>query len=146
MNTTKLKILLQVFLLLSICCMLCACQTMPTGTAHWDEMIGDYREESAYTEIRNPTPDSEHESIWGGSDTSFQFHLSAWEYLGGKLVQTHKLKVDYATFMVSTFAAFLGRYQVMCGVSGDQWSVHVTVRDVETNEVITDSSLPVESI
>lgn len=67
MNTTKLKILLQVFLLLSICCMFCACQTMPTGTAHRDEMIGDYREESAYTEIRNPTPDSEHEiifSIW----------------------------------------------------------------------------------
>lgn len=55
-------------------------------------------------------------------------------------------KGDYATFMVSTFAAFLGRYQVMCGVSGDQWSVHVTVRDVETNEVITDSSLPVESM
>lgn len=99
--------------------------TMPTGEAHWEdinfdgkldvlvhlgggrggiqgyaailwnETVGDYLEEPAYAEIINPTPDPKCEIIWGGADSSFQFDLNAWEYLEGKLMQTHKLSIVY---------------------------------------------------
>lgn len=100
-------------------------RTMPTGTAHWEDVnfdgeldvlvhigggsggnqgyaavlwdaaIDGYREEPAYGEIGNPAPDSEHKTIWDGADTSYQFNLSAWEYLDGELVKSHQLSVLY---------------------------------------------------
>ena len=30
----------------------------------------------------------------------------------------------------------IGRYQLMCGVSAEEWAVHVTVRDAETDKVL----------
>lgn len=100
-------------------------RTMPTGAAHWedvnfdgeldvlvhlgggragtegyaamiwDETVGSYREEPAYAEIGNPTPDTEHKIVWDGADTSSQFDLSAWEYWNGNLVKTHQLSALY---------------------------------------------------
>lgn len=36
----------------------------------------------------------------------------------------------------------IGRYQIMCGVSGEAWAVHVTVRDADTEEVIAEGDFP----
>ena len=36
----------------------------------------------------------------------------------------------------------IGRYQVMCGVPAGEWSVHVTVRDAETGEVLEEEDFP----
>ncbi len=38
----------------------------------------------------------------------------------------------------------IGRYQLMCGVSAEEWGVHVTLRDVETEEVFFEMDYPVE--
>ena len=39
-------------------------------------------------------------------------------------------------------ATYLGQYQVFCGVPGDEWAVHVTVKDADTGEVILESDFP----
>ncbi len=38
----------------------------------------------------------------------------------------------------------IGRYQIMCGVPAEEWSVHVTVRDADTGEAIAESDLPAD--
>ena len=38
----------------------------------------------------------------------------------------------------------IGRYQLMCGVPADEWAVHVTVRDVETDEVLFERNYSAE--
>ena len=38
----------------------------------------------------------------------------------------------------------IGRYQLMCGVPADEWGVHVTLRDVETEEVLFEIGYPLE--
>ena len=38
----------------------------------------------------------------------------------------------------------IGRYQLMCGVPAEEWGVHVTLRDVETEEVLFEMDYPVE--
>jgi len=36
----------------------------------------------------------------------------------------------------------IGRYQIMCGVPADEWAVHVTVKDADTEEVIAEGDFP----
>ena len=36
----------------------------------------------------------------------------------------------------------IGRYQIMCGVPAGEWTVHVTVKDAETGEVISETDFP----
>lgn len=38
----------------------------------------------------------------------------------------------------------IGRYQLMCGVPAEEWGVHVTLRDVETEEVLFEIGYPLE--
>jgi len=39
-------------------------------------------------------------------------------------------------------ATYLGQYQIFCGVPGDEWAVHVTVKDADTGEVISEHDFP----
>ena len=41
-----------------------------------------------------------------------------------------------------TPAIMLGRYQIMCGISGDEWSVHVAVTDAATGGLIEEADFP----
>ena len=41
-----------------------------------------------------------------------------------------------------TPAVYIGMYQVLCGVSGDEWAVHVTVKDADSGEVISEHDFP----
>ena len=45
----------------------------------------------------------------------------------------------YATVWPATY---LGQYQIFCGVPGDEWAVHVTVKDADTSEVISEHDFP----
>ena len=38
----------------------------------------------------------------------------------------------------------IGRYQLMCGVPTDEWAMHVTLRDAETEEVVAEGGFPME--
>ena len=39
-------------------------------------------------------------------------------------------------------AIYVGMYQIFCGVPGDEWAVHVTVKDADSGEVILESDFP----
>ena len=40
-------------------------------------------------------------------------------------------------------AIYIGMYQIFCGVPGDEWAVHVTVKDADTGEVISEHDFPI---
>lgn len=54
----------------------------------------------------------------------------------------HSLEMWYSAVAAVTPAICLGRYQVLCGIPGDEWAVHVTVRDADTGEVISEYDFP----
>ena len=37
---------------------------------------------------------------------------------------------------------YIGMYQILCGVPGDEWAAHVTVKDADTGEVISEHDFP----
>ena len=39
-------------------------------------------------------------------------------------------------------ATYIGMYQIFCGVPGDEWAVHVTVKDADSGEVISEHDFP----
>lgn len=39
-------------------------------------------------------------------------------------------------------AMYLGQYQVFSGISGDNWAVHVIVKDFKTGDIITENDFP----
>ena len=41
-----------------------------------------------------------------------------------------------------TFYIYIGMYQIFCGVPGDEWAVHVTVKDADSGEVISEHDFP----
>ena len=45
----------------------------------------------------------------------------------------------YATVWPATY---LGQYQIFCGIPGDEWAVHVTVKDADSGEVISEHDFP----
>ena len=64
-------------------------------------------------------------------------------------VVTYVDKADYEasqpiTSLYATVwpATYLGQYQIFCGVSGDEWAVHVTVKDADSGEVISEHDFP----
>ena len=54
----------------------------------------------------------------------------------------HSLEMWYSVLVTVTPAICLGRYQVLCGIPGDKWAVHVTVKDADTGEVISEHDFP----
>ena len=54
----------------------------------------------------------------------------------------HSLEIWYSALATVTPAICLGRYQVLCGVPGDEWAVHVTVKDANTGEGISEHDFP----
>lgn len=54
----------------------------------------------------------------------------------------YSLEIWYSALVTVTPAVMLGRYQVLKGISGDEWAVHVTVKDSETGEIILENSFP----
>ncbi len=45
-------------------------------------------------------------------------------------------------YVTLTPAIYIGMYQVLCGVPGDEWAVHVTVKDADSDEVISEHDFP----
>ena len=37
---------------------------------------------------------------------------------------------------------YIGMYQILCGVPGDEWAAHVTVKDADSGEVISEHDFP----
>jgi len=54
----------------------------------------------------------------------------------------YSLETWYSALATVTPAILLGRYQVLCGVPGDEWAVHVTVKDADTGEIILENTFP----
>ena len=54
----------------------------------------------------------------------------------------HSLEIWYSALVTVTPAICLGRYQVLCGVPGDEWAVHVTVKDADSGQIISEHDFP----
>ncbi len=54
----------------------------------------------------------------------------------------HSMEMWYSALVTVAPAVMLGRYQVLCGVSGDEWAVHVAVKDADSGEVISEHDFP----
>ena len=54
----------------------------------------------------------------------------------------HSIELWYSALVTVAPAVMLGRYQVLCGVPGDEWAVHVTVKDADSGEVISEHDFP----
>lgn len=54
----------------------------------------------------------------------------------------YSIELWNSALVTVTPAIMLGRYQIMCGISGDEWSVHVTVKDAESDEIISETDFP----
>lgn len=48
----------------------------------------------------------------------------------------------YSYYATLSPAVYIGMYQIFCGIPGDEWAVHVTVKDAETGEVISETDFP----
>lgn len=42
-------------------------------------------------------------------------------------------------------ANYLGQYQLFCGVKGNEWSVHIIVKDAKSDEVILETDFPTQT-
>lgn len=60
--------------------------------------------------------------------------------------QTEYIRVGSFSDFIARFVpmTIIGRYQLMCGVPADEWAIHVTLRDVETEEVLFEIGYPLE--
>ncbi len=54
----------------------------------------------------------------------------------------YSLEIWYSAMVSAAPAVWLGRYQVLCGVPGEEWAVHVTVKNAENGEVIFENDFP----
>ena len=54
----------------------------------------------------------------------------------------YSMEVWYSAVVTVAPAVMLGRYQVLCGVPGDEWAVHVTVKDADSSKVISEHDFP----
>lgn len=83
----------------------------------------DYVKDAEYTDIdENAVP-------WG---------LTVW--VDGKEYTSFELVNSY--YVTLSPAVYLGMFQILSGVPGDEWAVHVTVKDAETDEVISETDFP----
>lgn len=89
------------------------------------------------------------------TNTFPQEFIKATEYADvdeGGIPRTLVVSVDresYESFTLVTSylvtlspAVYIGMYQVLCGVPGDEWAVHVIVKDADTGEVISEHDFP----
>lgn len=79
--------------------------------------------DAAYTDI------DEHGVPWG-----LVVLVDGEEYTSFELVNSY-----YATLSP---AVYIGMFQIFSGVSGDAWSVHVTVKDEQSGQVISETAFP----
>ena len=54
----------------------------------------------------------------------------------------YSMEIWYSALVTVAPAVMLGRYQVLCGVPGEEWAVHVTVKDADSGEVISEHDFP----
>ena len=54
----------------------------------------------------------------------------------------YSMEMWYSAVVTVAPAVMLGRYQVLCGVPGDEWAAHVTVKDADSGEVISEHDFP----
>lgn len=83
------------------------------------------------------------DSIKSGQYTDIDAEGIPW----GVEVLVDKAAYEEDAFVSSIFATvwpatYLGQYQILCGVDGDEWTAHITVKDADTGEVISESDFP----
>ena len=66
------------------------------------------------------------------------WELTVW--VDGKEYTSFELVNSY--YVTLSPAVYLGMFQILSGVSGDEWAVHVTVKDAESDEVISETDFP----
>ena len=54
----------------------------------------------------------------------------------------YSMEMWYSALVTVAPAVMLGRYQVLCGIPGAEWAVHVTVKDADSGEVISEHDFP----
>ena len=54
----------------------------------------------------------------------------------------YSMEMWYSALVTVAPAVMLGRYQVLCGIPGEEWAVHVTVKDADSGEVISKHDFP----
>lgn len=54
----------------------------------------------------------------------------------------NSMEMWYSVQVTAAPAICLGRYQVLCGIPGYEWTVHVTVKDADTGEIISEHDFP----
>ena len=94
--------------------------------------------------LRNPYTAEISEQIVTQADyTDFDENGIPWGLTVSVDAETYySLEIWYSALVTVTPAIFLGRYQVLKGVPGDEWAVHVTVKDSESGEIILENSFP----
>lgn len=83
----------------------------------------EYIKDAEYTDI------DENDVPWG---------LTVW--VDGKEYTSFELVNSY--YVTLSPAVYLGMFQILSGVPGDEWAVHVTVKDAETDEIISETDFP----
>lgn len=58
----------------------------------------------------------------------------------GKTYTSFELVNSY--YVTLSPAVYIGMYQIFCGIPGDEWAVHVTVKDADSGEVISEHDFP----
>lgn len=55
----------------------------------------------------------------------------------------YEANLPYSSLFATVWPAiYLGQYQLFCGISGAAWAVHVTVKDVDSGKILSESDFP----
>lgn len=94
--------------------------------------------------LRDPhTTEISQEFVKDTEYTDFDENSIPWGLVVAVDAETYNsLEIWYSALVTVVPAVFLGRYQVTCGVPGERWAVHVTVKDAETGETILENDFP----
>ena len=94
--------------------------------------------------LRDPfTAEISQEFVTEADYTDFDENGVPWGLIVSVDTETYdSMEIWYSALVTVAPAVFLGRYQVMCGVPGGEWSVHVTVKDTENGEIILENDFP----
>lgn len=94
--------------------------------------------------LRNPyTAEISEDFVTEAEYTDFDENGIPWGLVVSVDADTYySMQAWYSAMVTVKPAIFLGRYQVLRGIPGDKWSIHVTVKDKETGEIILENDFP----
>lgn len=67
-----------------------------------------------------------------------------WEVVTFVDAEEYQEKLPISSLFATVWpATYLGQYQIFCGVSADEWAVHVTVKDEESGKITAEQDFPI---